>query len=209
MERFKKNIFDMEKNQITFASNVLLLDVTFINETVYGAKRFLGERLGRELPDTDLVDWMICLGLDGGLRGGMNEMQILLVGDEGAHELKGCVPAALEELDGKACQTSLGEFSFSVVPSAGMVSRAALFNELAQLALDAKEVERLMLVPRFHEYGEELTKTLHDFCEEKECDGADKALCFLMEEPEEPLRCRTDLATYSLLHIWGVSAEDL
>lgn len=205
----EKNISDMEKNTITFAQNVLLLDVTCINETVYGAKRFLGERLGRKLPDTNLVDWLICLGLDAGLRGEENEVQVLLVADEDAHWLKECEPADLSELDGNACRTSLGEYAFSVVPSAGMVSRAALFNELVQLALDAKEVERLMVVPRFSEYGQELAKTFHDFCEDKELDQADKALCFLMEEPEGVLRCRTDLATYSLLHIWGVSPEDL
>ncbi len=199
----------MEKNHIEFAPNVLLLDVTFITETVCGLKRFLSERLGRELPDTNLVDWFICLGLDGGLRGEENNMQILLVGDEGEHELKGCVPGDMGELDGNACLTSVGELSFSVVPSAGMVSRAALFSELVQLALDASEVKRLLLVPRFRDYGPELAKTLHDFCEEKDCEEADKALCFLMEEPEEHLQCHTDLATYSLLHIWGVSPEDL
>ena len=197
----------MEKN-ITFAPNVLLMDTAFINETVYKSHKFLSERLGHQLPETDLVDWLVCLALDGGLRGEDNEVQVLLVADEDTHTLRGCVPAALEELDGKACRTSLGAFSFSVVPSAGLVSRSKLYNELVQLALDAKEVERLLLVPHFSAYGEDLAKTLRDFCEEKEEEEIGKALCFLMEEVREVLPCRVDLVTFSLLHIWNVSPED-
>ena len=176
----------MEKN-ITFAPNVLLMDTAFINETVYKSRYFLSRRLERVLPETDLIDWLICLGLDGGLRGMQNEMQILLVADEAVHTLKDCTPASLAELDGKACRTSLGEFSFAVVP----------------------EVNRLMLVPHFHEYGEDLVKTLRDFCEEKEEEMAGKAICFLMEETSESLPCEVDLATFSLMHIWGIAPEDL
>lgn len=198
----------MEKN-ITFAPNVLLMDTAFINETVYKSRYFLSRRLERVLPETDLIDWLICLGLDGGLRGMQNEMQILLVADEAVHTLKDCTPASLAELDGKACRTSLGEFSFAVVLSAGLVSRSKLYNELVQLALDAKEVNRLMLVPHFHEYGEDLVKTLRDFCEEKEEEMAGKAICFLMEETSESLPCEVDLATFSLMHIWGIAPEDL
>ena len=165
----------MEKN-ITFAPNVLLLDTAFVNDTVYKSRQFLSERLGRELPETDLIDWLICLGLDGGLRGQENELQVL---------------------------------SFAVVPSAGLVSRSKLYTELVQLALDAKEVERLLLVPHFYEYGEDLAKTLRDFYEEKEEDEGGKALCFLMEETREDLPCEVDLVTFSLMHIWGIAPDDL
>lgn len=198
----------MEKN-ITFAPNVLLLDTAFINDTVYKSRQFLSERLGRELPETDLIDWLICLGLDGGLRGQENELQVLLVADETVRTLNGCTPTALADLDGNACRTSLGEFTFAVVPSAGLVPRSKLYNELVQLALDAKEVERLMLVPHFYEYGEDLGKTLREFCEEKQEDEVGKALCFLMEETHEVLPCKVDLVTFSLMHIWGIAPDDL
>lgn len=200
----------MEKNHITFTPDVLLLDVTFLNDTVYNAKRLLAERLRRALPDTDLVAWLLCLALDGGLRGEGRVVQILLVADEGVHALQGCAPGLLEELDGKACRTPLGEFSFSVVPSAGMVTRADLFCELAKLALDAQEVEHLLLVPYFYEYGEKLRKTFRDFTLEAEDEKAlGKALCFLLEEPDGGLPCRADLVTYSLMHVWGIAPEDL
>lgn len=198
----------MEKN-ITFAPNVLLLDVTFLNETVYRSRQLLSERLGRELPVTDWVAWLLCVALDSGLRGENQEVQVLLVADEGVHTLSGCTPASLDELDGKACRTSLGEFSFLLVPSAGLVSRDKLYNELVQLALDAKEVEHLILVPQFDAYGEELAKVLHDFCKEKGEPLAKKAICFLMKKPSSALQCRVDWVTYSLMHVWGITPDDL
>lgn len=200
----------MDKKDIIFAPNVLLLDAAFLNGTVRDIKLLMGNKLGRELPDTDLVDWLICLALDGGLRGESNELQVLWVADEGVRQMPGCIPSALEELDGQACQTPIGEFSFSVVPSAGLVSRADLFAELMKLALDAKEVKRLLLVPDFYEYGEKLAKTLHDFnTESDEDDALGKVLCFLLEERDGGFPCSIDLITYSLMHIWGIAPDDL
>lgn len=199
----------MEKN-ITFAPNVLLLDVAFLNETVCHVKHLLAEKMGRELPVTDWIDWLVCLALDGGLRGEGHELQVLLVADEKLRYLNDCQPSDLSELDGKACRTPLGEFSFSIVPSAGLVSRADLFVELTKLALDAKEVECLLLVPDFYGYGEKMCQTLNDFGKEAEkSDALDKALCFLLEKTDKTLPCRSDLVTYSLMHIWGVTSDDL
>ena len=49
----------MDKKDIIFAPNVLLLDAAFLNGTVRDIKLLMGNKLGRELPDTDLVDWLI------------------------------------------------------------------------------------------------------------------------------------------------------
>ena len=43
-------------NRITFLSNVIILDVSFLNGTVADAKHVLEENLRRKLPDTDIVD---------------------------------------------------------------------------------------------------------------------------------------------------------
>lgn len=195
-------------NRITFLSNVIILDVSFLNGTVADAKHVLEENLRRKLPDTDIVNWLICLALDAGLRGATHDIQVLFVVDEGVQSLKSSVPCSLLELNGKACQTALGEFSFVAVSSAGMVSRADLFEELTRLALDAKEVKCLMLVPHFCEYGARVIKSIQNYCKAAEISNAEKAICFLMEEPATDLLCRWDFATYSLMHTWGITSED-
>ena len=78
-------------------------------------KSFLGERLGRTLPDVDLPAWLSYLALDAGLREGDNEIQVLLVHGGEVSALPHCRPADLKELDGVACRTPLGEFAFSRV----------------------------------------------------------------------------------------------
>ena len=42
------------EDKIKFPANVILIDVAFLNEVVYGAKNFLEGKLGRKLPDVDL-----------------------------------------------------------------------------------------------------------------------------------------------------------
>ena len=67
------------ENNVKFSKNVILVDVSFLDETVSDIKSFLGERLGRTLPDVDLPAWLSYLALDAGLREGDNEIQVLLV----------------------------------------------------------------------------------------------------------------------------------
>ena len=38
------------EDKIKFPANVILIDVAFLNEVVYGAKNFLEGKLGRKLP---------------------------------------------------------------------------------------------------------------------------------------------------------------
>ena len=51
------------EDKIKFPANVILIDVAFLNEVVYGAKNFLEGKLGRKLPDVDLPAWLSYLAL--------------------------------------------------------------------------------------------------------------------------------------------------
>ncbi len=87
------------ENNVKFSKNVILVDVSFLDETVSDIKSFLGERLGRTLPDVDLPAWLSYLALDAGLREGDNEIQVLLVHGGEVSALPHCRPADLKELD--------------------------------------------------------------------------------------------------------------
>ena len=69
------------EDKIKFPAHVILIDVAFLNEVVYGAKNFLEGKLGRQLPDVDLPAWLSYLALDAGLREQENEVEVLLVQD--------------------------------------------------------------------------------------------------------------------------------
>ena len=141
------------EDKIKFPANVILIDVAFLNEVVYGAKNFLEGKLGRKLPDVDLPAWLSYLALDAGLREQENEVEVLLVHTPAADVLKCCEPSDVNKLNHQACRTPLGEFAFSSVTSSGLVSTEELFLDLMNLALDSADVKCLVVGPFHQVYG--------------------------------------------------------
>lgn len=197
------------ESEIKFLKKVLLVDVAFLNDMVYNVTEFLSERLGRELPKLDLPGWLSYLALDAGLREGDNEIQVLLIHNGTAHQLKCCEPSDLESLHGMACRTPLGEFVFSVVSSSGMVSDEELFVDLMSLALDSADVERLMLVPFQATYGEKVEEKLRQFFRDRKSEEQGKAVYFTMQEPLQPILCQWDFVNFSLMHALGIKSDEL
>lgn len=197
------------EDKVKFSENVILIDITFLNEIAYDAKRFFGAGLGRELSDVDLPAWLSYLALDAGLREGDNEIQVLLVHDDASGILKCCVPSELDKLNGMACRTPLGEFLFASVPASGMVSCEELYLDLMNLALDSSEVKRLMLVPYHPLYGNRVGEGLHKYFNGKSDEERKRALFFVIEEPAKPLPCPWDSVLFSLSRAFGIKSEEM
>ena len=196
-------------NDVKFSKNVILIDVAFVNEVIAQSKKPMEEQLGRELPNIDLPAWLSYLALDAGLREGDNEIQVLLVHDEGTHTLNCCEPTDLDGLDGMACRTPLGEFVFSTVCPARITNTEDLFLDLMNLTLDSADVECLMLLPFHPSYGDRVEDGLYKFFKGKSKEKCDKAVYFLMDKLLEPLPCRSEFVAYSVLHAFGIKSEDL
>ena len=200
---------DRMENQIKFAKNVLLLDVAFIHGMLGRIRQFMSERLGRQLPDIDLSAWLTCLVLDAGIRGDKNEVQVLLLHDGEEQRVDFCQPSDLKSLDGMACRTSLGEFAFSCVTSADIVSSEALFVDLMTLALDSSDVKCLMLLPCHEKYASLLEKEICSLLDGKEKEMTEKLLYFTMAGSMSPLPCRCDSVVHSLIRVWDIRPEEL
>ena len=112
------------EDKIKFPANVILIDVAFLNEVVYGAKNFLEGKLGRKLPDVDLPAWLSYLALDAGLREQENEVEVLLVHTPAADVLKCCEPSDVNKLNHQACRTP--PRYARQLPPAGAISILAL-----------------------------------------------------------------------------------
>lgn len=196
-------------DKIKFSPNVLLMDVSFVNEIAARSRDVLGERLGRTLPEIDLPAWLSYLALDAGLREGENEIQVLLIHDESTRRLAACQPFDLESLNGMACRTPPGEFLFSCVTPADIATREELFLDLMTLAQDSADVRCLMLLPFHPEYGRKMEEELTKLLKDKSGDECKKAIYFTLAQPGEALPCRTDFVTFSLLKTFGVGADEL
>lgn len=206
-------VFDMKNTDIKFSEYVILLDVAFLGGMVRSVREVMEHRLGRELPPLDLVEWLTCLLLDAGVRGGGHQIQVLLV-KTGGHTtvLNGCVPSELDELDGKACATSLGECSFTLVTDEGLVTKGHLFFDLLTLLLNDSSLQALLLVPAAEipdsDVEDVLLQIRKDMGEE-----AGKALSrthwFRMAPPQTALPCQWCPVVYSLAHVLGIREDEL
>ena len=80
--------------------------------------------LGRRIPQADIARWIDCVALDGGIREGEHETQVVLIHQKGKLGLENFVPSAYKELDGKAFKDHLGEFAINAYPIEQIAGRA-------------------------------------------------------------------------------------
>lgn len=197
------------QNEIKFAENVILLDVEFVNNVVGQLKTILEDKLKRNLPQLDLVQWLSYVCLDAGLRGDKNEIQVLLLHKTSEKALDNCYPNSISEIDGKACRDALGEFVFYAANSARIVEKEQLFIDLMTLAIDSADVKRLILLPFHPQYGKNLESKLCKLANDKGGEACKKAAYFFMQSPSEVMPCSTDSVVYSLAQVFGIRPDEL
>lgn len=160
--------------------------------------------LMRRVPKADLARWIDCIALDGGIREGENEVQVVLIHNKENTELENFTPAHYkEELDGKAFKDHLGEFSINTYPVEELVSKADFIAEAAQIACSQKEVKRVMVVP---DDEETYAKVRHAL---KRIDDEGKRITLFAMQPMEGGNFRQEILGYSLMSALGINGEEI
>lgn len=190
--------------KIKFPSNVVLIDVAFLNLVVTDLKKYFEKTLMRELQEIDLSELVTYIVLDAGMAVGDNQIQILMVYDKDSAQLSNCRPSDLSaELNGVAFKSQFGEFSFASVPCEEMVSREELYLDLLSIVLDSADVERLILVSFNEEYGDKVMERLKGV-KNKE------TIQFRMNEPEESIEgYQWEMLAYPVMQALGIRGEEL
>ena len=204
----------MDRNaNLKFSERVILLDVSFLKQTVGMVKEIMSARLNRPLPKLDLVAWLDCLLLDVGIRDFSSaEVQVLLAHGVGGDNLDVCMPSLLSDLDAKACRTSLAEYVFSVVPAENMVAGETLFQDLLALVLNNASVRQLLLVPGVMFDEERLNGLMAEVLRERKGNagsGDVQTVCFQIEVSALPSVCQWCPVVPSLAHVLGIGSEEL
>lgn len=136
------------EQKLKFAPNVMLIDASYLDRTVEGMSTYFAPLVNRDLPKADLPLLLECLALDGGIRSGENEIQVIFIYETGENRMKHCTPSDLEkELHNVAFKSRLGEFSLFAFQSSDMASCEELFSEAFQLAGVSDDVKRIILIP--------------------------------------------------------------
>lgn len=188
MSNWKENVIIVDANH---------LDVTALNLTVYFERM-----INRPIPKADLCHWLDCVALDGGIRQGQNQIQVVFIHDKEKQQLDCFAPGRFsDELNGQAFKDHLGEFELASFPVEEVVSKADFFEQSLEAVIAAESVKTVMVVASMDEYGDQVKK------QAQKAEGKDVVL-FSMSPTEERGFKQENLG-YSLISALGVKSEEL
>ena len=192
----------MENSKLS--ANVILADADYIDKVAFDLSVNFERMLGRRIPPADMARWIDCIALDGGIREGDNEVQVILVHEGTTSTLDNFSPSSLtDDLDGKAFKDHLGEFCISAIAvEQEMVDKEHLFCDSLMHVCSQPEVKRVMVIPNAETYYDGVRRTLKDIDDEK------RVTAFAMQ-PMPGGNFRQEILGYSLLNALGIRAEEI
>lgn len=192
------------ENKIKFAPNVMLVDAAYLNKVVTDMRAHFSTVLTRELPPADLACLLECMGLDAGIRGEENAIQVIFIYDAATPKLTSCVPSGLDsELHNVAFKGKLGEFSIYSFQPSEMATREDLFIESLQLLGECKDTKRIAVVPDEAGYADKLDEHI------KVMKGKEQLTVFGMNPPAHAEGTDFQLLGFAILQALGIRPDEL
>lgn len=189
-------------NKTTWNETVVLIDSTYSDAVAFNLTVNFERMLNRRIQKADLAHWLDCVALDGGLREGDNNIDVVFLHPDEKKELDNFSPSDFEnELNDKAFKDSLGEFNLYSFGNAKMTDFGEFFLETLQVIADAKEVKRLLVVGNTETSFEDIRNIL------KKVDGKECTLFGM--QPLMPGNYRQEILGYSLMSALGISSEEI
>lgn len=188
-----------------WSENVVIVDADYVDRVAFDLIVNFERMIGRRIHKADLAKWIDCVALDGGLREGEHDTQVVLIHDNKQAALDNFVPASYDdELNGKAFKDHLGEFTVSSFPVEDITTATDFFLDTVAMVCAQKEVKRVMIIPDAENRAlyADLRHTLQRVDDEK------RITVFAMQ-PMEGGNFRQEILGYSLMNALGIRAEEL
>ena len=67
------------QEQTKWSENVILVDADYVDKVAFSLIVNFERMIGRRIPQADFAKWIDCIALDGGIREGEHETQVVLV----------------------------------------------------------------------------------------------------------------------------------
>ena len=180
-------------NDNKWTENIILADGDYIDRVAFDLTVNFERMLGRRIPAADLARWAECVALDGGLREGEG-IEILLQNFSPADYAT--------ELNGKAFQGRLGEFSITAVQTEEMAGKDDLLRDMLQMMCTQEEVKRLMVVVP-EPTADQLRPLL------KRLDRESRHTTLFTMQPIAGGAYRQEILGYSLMAALGISGREI
>ena len=187
-------------NNDKWSKNVILVDADYVDKVAFDLIVNFERMIGRRIPQADMAKWLECVALDGGLREGSNETQVVLLHSK--NKMENFLPGVFDELDGKAFNGQLGEFLISCVPVEELTTMDDLFIDSMQIIANAAEVSRLIIVPDAEHIYNKVREGLKDT-------DPDKHITILSMQPMQGGQFRQEILGYSLMAALGIRSAEL
>lgn len=185
-------------------NNVILVDADYVDKVAFNLIVNFERMIGRRIPQADFAKWIDCVALDGGIREGEQETQVILLHDKQKKAMDNFVPGNYEELNGKAFKDQLGEFLINAYPAEDIVGSEQQFIDTLQLVCTQKEVKRVMVIPNaedpyiYNKVRDALRKT-----------DDDKRITVFAMQPMTGGPFQQEILGYSLMAALGIRAEEV
>ena len=195
---------NFQKND-KWSENVILVDADYADKVTFDLIVNFERMIGRRIPKADMARWLECVALDGGLREGRNETQVVLIHGKGKTQMENFTPGEYaSELDGKAFNGNLGEFTLSSLPvEDDMVTAGDLFTDALGIICNSKDVKRVMAIPDAETIYNNVRNTL------RHIDTDEKRITVFAMQPMPGGNFRQEILGYSLMQALGIRADEI
>ena len=188
---------------VRWSENVIVVDADYVDSVAFNLIVNFERMIGRRIPPADMARWVECVALDGGLRQGDHETQVVLLQDKGKRAMENFTPADYStQLDGKAFKGNLGEFVFGAYPVESLVSKEEFLVDVVSLVCNQKEVKRVMVVPDVDKCYDMLRHALRHVDD-------DKRVTLFAMQPLTGGNFRQEILGYSLMSALGIKADEI
>lgn len=188
---------------VRWSENVIVVDADYVDSVAFNLIVNFERMIGRRIPPADMARWVECVALDGGLRQGDHETQVVLLHDKGKRAMENFTPADYStQFDGKAFKGNLGEFVFGAYPVESLVSKEEFLVDVVSLVCNQKEVKRVMVVPDVDKCYDMLRHALRHVDD-------DKRVTLFAMQPLTGGNFRQEILGYSLMSALGIKADEI
>ncbi len=182
--------------------NMIIADADYVDKVAFDLTVNFERMIGRRIPKADMARWIDCVALDGGVREGKEQTQVVLIHSKKHTGMANFTPGDYAtELNGQAFSDNLGEFVISAVSEESIASREELFVSTVQLCCAAKEVKRLILIPD-EQYFDSVRQALRRA-------DSDRRITLLAMQPMPGGQFGQEILGYSLMSALGIRSEEL
>ena len=188
-----------------WAENIIIADANYIDRVAFDLTVHFERVIDRRIPKADLARWVDCVALDGGLREGAGEVQVLLIHGKGDKAMDNFAPSDFaDEINGKAFKDHLGEFAFTTLPVEDIVTRTQFVSDIVGAACIQPNVRRVMIIPDSDD-GVTYEHIAHAL---RHVDDNKRITMFAMR-PMPGGNFRQEILGYSLLSALGIKPDEI